>query len=292
MANVDMYPDIMDAAGEQEDELKHMFARNFGVELLFEQHPTIPSERILERLRTECGDVDMVNKDHLQLFFFRDYKVSFAEGELPAQIAIMLPYDQVHEERGFEASLSQSWRWQEAHSTVDGCKTCMLVTDLMAAGMDYKLRMKLFQKALHAIVEACDCKAVHFRLSEQFIAREDYLSNNPGAADYDILLGILNVRLFRMEGAESEIVMDTLGLASIGLPDLQVQYKGAEVTEMAKRLYAYGDELYANGDVIPDGGTLEGLGGERWTCSRDIALMEPKRNVIDIVPGQYAIREG
>ncbi|MBD0380983.1 DUF4261 domain-containing protein [Paenibacillus sedimenti] len=274
---------------DDKDDLDNVFARTYGVELLFEDYPLVSADRILDSLRFYCGNVELAtNKENVLLFFFKDYLISFSEGDMPAQIAIMLSSEQLEDMSRLESSFVQSWRWRDVRSTVLKCRYTVLITDFMASGLEYQKRMELFQKALYAIVESCSCKAIHFRVSEQFIEPNDYLSNQPNQPNYDIMIGLMNVRLFNIENTFSETVMDTLGLSALGLPDLQVHFNDLDVNEVANLLYTYGDYIFLNGDVIEDGNTIQGIEGKKWSCRHEVSLIHPKRVVLDIHAGDFA----
>ena len=74
----------------------------------------------------------------------------------------------------------------------------------------------------------------------------------------------MNVRLFRVEGSASDVVMDTLGLQVFGLPDLQCHCHGIELPRLATYLRNAANYVFERGDVIRDGDTIEGhrAGGE------------------------------
>jgi hypothetical protein len=102
----------------------------------------------------------------------------------------------------------------------------------------------------------------------------------------DPLDAALNARLFRVDDRPGEIVMDTLGLAALGVPDLQCHFKGLEAGRVAGFLRGVGTYVFENGDVIGDGNTVQGLEpSQRWACRHEMALIAPARVVIDIDPG-------
>jgi hypothetical protein len=87
--------------------------------------------------------------------------------------------------------------------------------------------------------------------------------------------------------AESgDIVMDTLGLGALGLPDLQCHYRALSPEEVARCLYNTAWYIFSNGDVIENGHTVEGITpGTRWRCQHEDALVGPDRVVLDLNPG-------
>ena len=49
-------------------------------------------------------------------------------------------------------------------------------------------------------------------------------------------VGFLNVRVFKVGDNPGEMLMDTLGLAAIGLPDLQCHFRDLDLNEVADLL--------------------------------------------------------
>ena len=80
--------------------------------------------------------------------------------------------------------------------------------------------------------------------------------------------------------------MDTLGLAALGLPDLQCHFHGLDCNDVARLLHNLGLYVFENGDIIEDGHTIDGpKPGDKWRCQHEMALVKPERMVLDINPG-------
>jgi hypothetical protein len=80
--------------------------------------------------------------------------------------------------------------------------------------------------------------------------------------------------------------MDTMGLAPLGLPDLQCHFSGLETTAVGQMLYNTAYYLFEHGDIIQNGHTVAGVPTERrWVCQHETALVVPERTVLDINPG-------
>ena len=107
-------------------------------------------------------------------------------------------------------------------------------------------------------------------------------------SDPDTLVGdglddIVNVRFFTVAGDEPAMVLDTLGLHVFGLPDLQCHFRDREPGEIAGLLYATALYVFDAGDVIADGNTISGPSSdERYVCRREMSLLEPRREVLDV----------
>jgi hypothetical protein len=82
------------------------------------------------------------------------------------------------------------------------------------------------------------------------------------------------------------MIMDTLGLAALGLPDLQCHFRTLVPGEVAAVLHNTAYYLFEHGDVIDDGHTVAGIEPEsRWTCQHEKSLLKPSRIVLDLNPG-------
>lgn len=83
-----------------------------------------------------------------------------------------------------------------------------------------------------------------------------------------------------------EMVMDSLGLAALGLCDVQCHFKELDPNSVARALYNLAAYLFERGDVIEDGHTVEGATpGSKWRCRYEDALVPPARVVLDLDPG-------
>ncbi|MFN8053447.1 MAG: DUF4261 domain-containing protein [Acidimicrobiales bacterium] len=101
------------------------------------------------------------------------------------------------------------------------------------------------------------------------------------------MASLVNVRMFRVEGGDDAIAMDTLGLTTMGLPDVQCHFRGLEAGRVASLLLAMATYVFEHGDVLADGHTVRGVhAGDQWPCRREIALVESRRVVVDLRPSE------
>lgn len=273
-----------------EEELKNVpdgFAERYSVELYMKEQPIILENKLLENLRKYCGNVEISSKEDSSITFaFMDYILEYKNASVPVSISISVGEKEPESEK-LRRSLDQSWNSDNDKESIENCKIKIVVADMMAIGLDYTKRMELFQKALYSIVELIPCEGVNFHITEQVISRDDYLENNPLNDEYDPMFGILNVRLFNIEGKENEYIMDTLGLSAVGLCDLQCHFKNLNIEEVANVLYTYGYYIFDNPDALDDLKTIEGISkNDKWECQHEVALAAPERVVLDINPGR------
>jgi hypothetical protein len=93
-----------------------------------------------------------------------------------------------------------------------------------------------------------------------------------------------NVRLFNV-GIGTEHLMDTLGLAAIGLPDVQCAFSNLDPSWVAGWMYGVATYLFERGDVINDGDVIPApVAGEHWTCTHEVSRVPPSRTVLNVKP--------
>lgn len=268
------------------------FARTYNAELLFEEIPQVNKVDLLASLRQRCGKVEPLDGNatsNLLSFVYPDHPISYSDKTVAAQTFVAISPTGLNSGKA-EAALQQSWDWPEARSVVSRCRSTLLITDLMSSGLEYKERLALFQKALSAVLDVVPCLGIHWLPSQRFVSPSAYVqSKHPDT--FDRLFPAVNVRMFNISnGAHGETLMDTLGLAALGVPDLQCHFLGLDSQAIARVLYNSAYYLFDSGDVIGDGQTIQGIGAnDRWRCQHEDALVGPDRVVVDINPGrQYA----
>ncbi len=270
------------------EEMVQALAQTYGVELLFEKQPRFDAQAILAAMQKYCGNVEIADtesEDGLLVFFHFDHTTECEDGDIPAQFILMTPEaNEDEEDEDYAASYQQSWYWQDAQKTVEKCKYSVLAIDMMANELPHQQRLRLFRNSLRAVLETTACDAVHFTLSQQFLTPADFLTSFNEDTN-DELHGALNVRFYNVEDSD-EMVMDTLGLAAINLPDLQCHFRDLDPNDVAQILYSLAHYLFDNGDIIEDGHTIEGVSPkDEWQCQHEVSLIDPERDVLDINPG-------
>jgi hypothetical protein len=218
------------------------------------------------------------------LIFHKQHPVKYSEGEMPVQTAI-LATDQPPRIEAYREDIQQSWRCQRAEELLRGCQEGRLVTEMMARLLPPQHRVSLFHGVLRAMVEVTSPAALVFKHSQQVIEPSDYLA----ACGEDPILrpGSLNVRFFNITNTHGDMIMDTRGLAEIGLHDLQCHFRNLDPTEVARVLFNTAVYVFEKGPVIESGQTVAGVEPEsKWRCQFENSLLEPKREVLDLDPGK------
>ena len=255
------------------------------VKLLFEKEPVWQDailEQELVRYFPLFSSTDISGKDseRSRQYFFRNYMVHYTEGDLPAQGTIF------KSEKSFSQDIltqayRQAWHWHTAQEVTGKCTHELMVTDLMALPLPYRDRVTYFQKFLAAVVKAMKPQALYFTSSDKLIDPEEYL-RQIGEHGFENLYALLNVRLYNIAGSGG-MLMDSIGMHALGLPDFQIQFSEKDPGQIAGLLYSYAQYIYDFGSVIEDGNTVEGIEqGSRWQCIYSHAAVEPKRALIDV----------
>lgn len=96
-----------------------------------------------------------------------------------------------------------------------------------------------------------------------------------------------NVRLVNLSDHPQWVVMDTVGMGQLDLPDHEACCDGKvyDLSAVASFLRNAADYVFENGEVIRDGDTMDGPGNIRWQgATFDKSLLDPPRRVIRWLP--------
>jgi hypothetical protein len=256
-------------------------------ELLYRSRPAIDYAAVKERARqilnAELDSTDPATADNVFLIFHKSHTIKYAEGELPAQTAIMRT-DQPVQLADYSAVLEQSWRCANAAELVGACQYPCIVTEMMTRNLPPLDRATIYHGVLQAMIEVTSPHALVFKHSQQVIDPNDYLAacleppaHRPGS---------INVRLFNISETAGDKVMDTRGLTEVGLHDLQCHFRDLRPPAVAGVLYNTALYVFEKGPVIESGQTVDGIDPDaKWRCQFEDALVEPKREVLDLNPG-------
>lgn len=269
------------------------------VEFLYDQLPDLSSEKLLAAMEAHTGAVKVSDASNNipspfateavesgeekvlpKVFFHMDHKVSFEDGEVPAQSCVYEPHV-IGETTRFDSALKQSFHWQNAKDTINKCKYSVRVHDLFAAGLPYKERFELILGLVRAVLETAPCKAMFWHTSDKLVEPELYLE----AVELgEKLYGAVNLRLYST-GNEKDMIMDTLGLSAMGIPDVQCHFHDFNPSEVARDLLVISKYIYDQGDIVKDGESIGTSAQKAYSCEHQHALVVPPRYVLDLNPG-------
>lgn len=103
----------------------------------------------------------------------------------------------------------------------------------------------------------------------------------------------VNARFFNIQGTE-DMLVDTVGMSTLFLPDLQYHFHGMDPNWVVNHAYNLASYLLLNDCPIESGETVDGVTGGKmdrsvqWKCQYEEALIQPPRHVLDVCMGPYA----
>ncbi len=191
---------------------------------------------------------------------------------------------------------SQFWMMPNAEDVLQKCRYKLLISDFMAAGLDYKSRSALLADWLETAVSLFPtCIAIWIPSSGKLLHAAEITDNPYEGASRFLQFG-LNIRYFTIHGTEDSLI-DSLGLFALGLPDVQYHFHTLDPNDVSSHAFSFAAYLFEEDVPVSDGETIAGLlNGEMapdvyWPCRLELALIQPSREVIDVRPGEYAAGE-
>lgn len=259
----------------------------YTVQFLLEGRQDIDREQLLEALKQRCGNVEAMDPaSNLLAFAHMDHKVRFQEGIMPAQCMFTQPEDLQNPKESLGESISQTWDWRDVGDVLARCKTAVSATDILAGSLNRRVRLGLIHGMALAFLDIVPVLAINWLPSQRLVDPKFY---REGVEQGHLLFSsAINVRMFQPEGTEQRI-MDTMGLRSFGLPDLQCHFRNIEPMRVGMFLYECAEFIFEKGDVIKPNDTIQGFEpSQKFRCSREMAMVPPSRLVVDIQPGEFA----
>lgn len=260
-----------------------------AAELRWVRRPALDVAALRPRIAELAGTpVDHAPNDAgnaVDQFLFPALRTDLGEGSIAMQVLVARPDAEPSAPLPHEAFL-HSWDWPEAATALAEATDALLVTDLMASGVAPRPRLRAWHAVLRAIVEAAPPMGIHLRSSDRILSPEAYLAGlDAEPTGFSVLL---NLRRFHIDAATGETVFDTMGLAPLGLPDIQLQFTDLDHEAAATWTRILAWYLYANGDVVADGHAVSGVdAGEQWPCRHEIGMADPERVVLDVDPAPH-----
>ncbi|NLK95682.1 MAG: DUF4261 domain-containing protein [Clostridiales bacterium] len=266
----------------------------FMIQLLFFSEPKRPDVKEIEKVvRAKFGDIDVVSKnEHLLSFAVKKYKANFKEGSMPPQI-LMYDVAQFKQESIDEVQRTQLWQMENGVELLEKCTHSLIISDMMASTMDYKERGNMLMDWLEAALELLPTSAAVWIPSAGKLFTAEMVKNHEIPYELRFLYFCVNARYFRIANTE-DILVDTLGMYSLGLPDIQFHFHGLEAIDVVNHAYDVAAYVYKYDAPIKNGETIDGLKDGimskdvQWKCQYENSLIKPIREVIDICPGEYA----
>jgi hypothetical protein len=256
---------------------------SYAVDLLYDELPLLTRDEVLAKLRDRCGAASAMDntKQGGLNFFFPDLRAPFKDSTVPVQVVLavtpgQLPVEQV------QAALKQTWDWGGAKDAVAKHQAIVSLSDLLASGLPYKSRLGFFQNVLCGLLELLRPLAIRWRASGKIVDPTALLAALEPGPKRDAIRGAVNVRRTLVKSVGG-VVLDTLGLGALGLPDFEVELGERLPAPFELVLKSVARYEYDLGDVIADGKTIKG-GSESFRLTRGTSSVEPTRDVFVLKP--------
>lgn len=258
---------------------------SYAVDLLYDELPLFTRDEVLVKLRDRCGAASAMDPGPgggLN-FFFPDLRVPFKQGTAPVQVTLKVVSGPVPADQA-QASLKQTWDWSQAREALGRHQAHVVVSDLLGAALPYKSRLGFFQNVLCGILELMSPLAICWRSSQKVVNPAALAKALDPGDGRDPIRGAVNIRRSLVKSAGG-VVMDTLGLGALGLPDFEVALGERLPPPFEAMLRSLARYEYDLGDVIADGRTVKG-GAESFRLERGSSAVDPDREVFVLKPAR------
>jgi hypothetical protein len=176
--------------------------------------------------------------------------------------------------------LTQTWGWsggrEAAAMALARTTHTVSLTETSSRTQSPAERVQAFRDVFSAVVAAAPPLVTWWPGSEQALEPATALARRLG--------GLVNVRMFNDADRPGYVVMDTLGMASLGLLDVQCRFRDLEFDRVAGLLYDVATGL-VDGATINDGHALDGVEpGRKWRAYTVGSTVGPDRPVLALRP--------
>ena len=287
-----------------ENESKEEFVQNlsqsqragmvFMIQLLMKEPVKMPDkEHMISVMKKYLTEVECFTYDEKYAVFAAvKYEMEFKDGRMPPQLMIT-------ECREFDGSKidaferSQMWDCENSGRILEDCHYHVLATDMLAVGLTAKDRAELDMDFLEAVVALYpECEAVYFPTCGKMFTADAVRNHQIPRQDRFLYFGV-NVRFFNIQGT-NDMLVDTLGMSTLFLPDIQYHFHDMEPNWIVNHAYNIAFYIFENDNPIQSGDVMDGIiDGKiskdiQWKCQYENALIQPAREVLDVNMGEYA----
>lgn len=266
----------------------------FLIQMLFKEPVAMPDQETMTTvIQRHIGSVKCYSYDDTMAGFNAlDHMSEFKEGKIPVQLMVMTCNEFTG--KGFDSFLvSQMWDCMEDRDRIlQECQYQVVAVDMLAA-LPALERANLDADFLDALAELYPtCEAFFFQNCGKLLRAEDVRNHGIEGPDRFIRFGV-NARFFNIDGTD-DMVVDTLGMNTLFLPDLQYHFHGMDPNWVVNHAYNVASYILENDNPIQSGETIDGIEDGhfsrniQWRCQLEDALIQPPRPVLDIHMGEYA----
>jgi len=265
----------------------------FVMHLLMEEKCEMPDKDfVVEVMKKHLGNVDCYSYDTSAGFALLDHMSEFKDGKAPAML-MFTECIEIEKPVLNELESTQLWDCQNADEILESCKYQVIANDMLAAGLEYSERAEMLVDYIEALAEIFPtCKAFVFGNSGKMHSREAILECD-APKSFKFIHYAVNARFFNIQGTDDKMI-DTIGMNTLFLPDLQFHFHGLDPNDVVNYTYSMLSYIYDKNNPIKSGDSIDGLKDGRismevqWKAQYENSLIQPLREVIDINMGEFA----
>jgi len=261
----------------------------YHIWLLFREKCERPSTDILlEKLKERFGSVVTVADSSISVFALSEHLVTYKDNKkAPAQLMIT-ECNKAEEPLGDDIARSQFWDCPDGVVILDSCPWRIMICDFLASGLPTLERAYILSDWLEIVLELFPtCTAIFSQASGKLLTAEN-ARENPYSGPLRFFHFGVNARFFRIQGG-NEMMVDTLGLHALGLPDMQYHFRDLDPNAVINHAYNTAIYQFENDAPIASGHTIEGVEpGSQWKCQYESSLIQPVRDILDVAAGDFA----
>ena len=194
-----------------------------------------------------------------------------------------------------EFERSQIWNIPDSEQLLAKCKYAVKIFDAGASGQIPQQRAVMLIQWLEAVLPLFpSCKLIWVKSAGKLQSIQAIKKfKQQGISKF--IFSMINIRFFNIPET-NEFIVDSTGLNSIGLSDVQFHFKGLNPNKVANLAYSLiWYILSSEENIIKDGDTIDGMDDNgqmtsavQWKCRYEDSIIEPLRSVLDIEMGKYA----
>ncbi|MCD7840576.1 MAG: DUF4261 domain-containing protein, partial [Erysipelotrichaceae bacterium] len=235
------------------------------------------------------GYVEIIGIDKIASYALKDHLVTYRSGEQAPFQLMLTDIEPLKPHDIDDAALLQCWNTNNPRQLLNQCHYKITIADFMSARMPRVKRCQILAQYLDIMLHLYpECIALYFPHAQKFMSVEAYQNSQWDNKSVHFLDGGLNVRLYNIENSQG-MVVDTIGMRAIGLPDLQMRFYKLDVDEVVACMYRLASQLFLNGDTFNDGDYIDGRYiYESWQLYHKESLLPPARLVLDIYAQDYS----
>ena len=239
--------------------------QSYSIQVLLPRRLAFDAAGLLFALRRWRGDISLTScsAEHVT--------IAIPTGDLPLYVQLFQAAPDAYAGRLIDALVwSAAWheRWED---TARRCPTSVVVAMTAQRSINYASMLLSFLAVLDTWLAMLDIDereraVLHWMPAKQLLTYHQYqlLRTELGPCGPAV-----NVRIANATGRPGELLADTVGLAELGLPDLQLVFSDRDPAEVVRTLRAYVRRL---------------LVGDRLDCAwiEEASLVPPERDALTL----------